>query len=40
MRALKHLWENPNADLKAKQQIFIAIPGNLLLWGCEPWALQ
>jgi hypothetical protein len=33
MGALKHLWNNPYADLKAKQQIFIAIPGNLLLWA-------
>ncbi len=29
MGALKHLWDNPYADLKAKQQIFITIPGNL-----------
>jgi hypothetical protein len=36
MGALKHLWDNPYANLKAKQQIFIAI---LLLWGCESWAL-
>ena len=40
MGALKHVWNNPYADLKAKQQIFIAIPGNLLLWGCESWALR
>jgi hypothetical protein len=40
MGALKHLWDNPYANLKAKQQIFIAIPGNLLLWGCESWALR
>jgi hypothetical protein len=39
MGALKHLWDNPYADLKAKQQTFIALPGSLLLWGCESWAL-
>ena len=40
MGALKHVWNNPYADLKAKQQIFNAIPGSLLLWGCESWALR
>ena len=40
MGALRHLWRNPYADLKAKQLIFLAIPANLLLWGCKTWALQ
>jgi flagellar biosynthesis GTPase FlhF len=34
------LWRNPYADLHAKKQIFLAIPANLLLWGCETWALR
>ena len=40
MGALKHFWDNPYADLKAKHLIFLAIPANLLLWGCETWALR
>ena len=40
MGALKHFWRNPYADLRAKKQIFLAIPANLLLWGCETWALR
>jgi hypothetical protein len=40
MGALKHLWNNPYANLKSKLQIFIAIPGHLLLWECKSRALQ
>ena len=40
MAALRHIWRNPYADLRAKKQIFLAIPANLLLWGCETWALR
>ena len=40
MGALRHFWRNPYADLHAKKQIFLAIPANLLLWGCETWALR
>jgi len=40
MGALRHFWRNPYADLKAKKLIFLAIPANLLLWGCETWALR
>ena len=40
MGALRHFWRNPYADLKAKKQVFLAIPANLLLWGCETWALR
>jgi hypothetical protein len=39
MGALQHFWKNPYADLKAKKLIFLAIPANLLLWGCDTWAL-
>jgi hypothetical protein len=37
--SLKHSWNNPYASLRAKQLIFLAIPANQLLWGCESWAL-
>ena len=40
MGALRHFWRNPYADLHAKKSIFLAIPANLLLWGCETWALR
>ena len=40
MGALRHFWNNPYADLKAKHSIFQAIPLNLLFWGCESWALR
>jgi hypothetical protein len=40
MGALRHVWRNPYADLKAKKLVFLAIPANLLLWGCETWALR
>ena len=39
MGALRH-WRNPYTDLQAKKSIFLAIPANLLLWGCETWALR
>ena len=40
MGALRHFWRNPYANLQAKKAIFLAIPANLLLWGCETWALR
>ena len=40
MGALKHFWNNQYADLHTKVAIFKAIPLNLLLWGCETWALR
>ena len=40
MSALRHFWRNPYVDLKAKKLVFLAIPANLLLWGCETWALR
>jgi hypothetical protein len=40
MGALKHFWRNPYVDLRTKVSIFKAIPLNLLLWGCETWALR
>ena len=40
MAALKNLWDNDNIDMKTKYLFFLAIPINLLLWGCESWALK
>jgi curved DNA-binding protein CbpA len=40
MGALSNLWKNPFIDLKTKHSFFLAIPINLLLWGCESWALK
>ena len=40
MGTIKHFSDNPYADLKAKHPIFLAIPANLLLWGCKTWVLQ
>ena len=38
--ALSNLWKSPFVDLKIKHSFFLAIPINLLLWGCEAWALK
>jgi hypothetical protein len=40
MGSVKHFWNNPYASLREKQLIFLAMPANQLLWGCESWALQ
>jgi hypothetical protein len=40
MGALSNLWKNPFIDLKTKHSFFLAIPINLLLWGCKSWALK
>ena len=37
---LKHVWEDPHIDLYSKYLFFVAMPLNLLLWGCESWALK
>ena len=39
MGALKHFWRSNKVDTHAKYLIYMAIPLNLLLWGCESWAL-
>eukprot|EP00957_Ditylum_brightwellii_P124536 9491273-Ditylum_brightwellii.AAC.2 len=31
---------NPTISLKVKRMLYMAIPMNLLLWGCEAWALK
>ena len=37
MGALKCFWSAPEVDTHAKYLIYMAIPFNLLLWGCESW---
>ena len=40
MGALNHFWSDRAVDDHSKYLIFRAIPSNLLLWGCESWALR
>ena len=40
MGMLKHVWENTHIDLYSKYPFFVAMPLNLLLWGCENWAIK
>ena len=40
MEALNHFWSDRAVDDYSKYLIFRAIPINLLLWGCESWALR
>ena len=40
MGMLKHVWEDPHLNLYSKYLFFVAMPLNLLLWGCKSWALK
>ena len=40
MGDLNHFWSDQSVDDHSKYQIFRAIPCNLLLRGCESWALR
>jgi hypothetical protein len=40
MGAMKNVWDNVYINLYTKYLFFLAIPVNLLLWGCETWALK
>ena len=40
MGALNPFWKDAAVDDFSKYLIFCAIPCNLLLWGCESWALR
>ena len=40
MEALNHFWSDRAVNDYSKYLIFRAIPINLLLWGCESWALR
>ena len=39
MGALNFFWNTDSVDLYDKYTIFMAVPLNLLLWGCESWAI-
>ena len=34
MVSLNHFWKDTSFDLRGKYLIFLAIPINILLWGC------
>ena len=40
MGVLKIFWDDQHTDLYSKYTILIAIPLNLLPWGCKSWALK
>ena len=40
MGALEKFWSDYHVDMYYKYMILQAIPCNLLLWGCEIWALH
>ena len=40
MSAMSKIWEDDNVDLHSNYLLFRSIPCNLLLWGCESWALR
>ena len=40
MGAFKIFWDSDHVDIIAKVHIYLAIPVNLLLWGCLTWALK
>ena len=39
MGSLRKFWGDPYVDIYSEYMIFLVIPCNLLLWGCESWAL-
>ena len=39
MGAMSDFWDDNHFDVYSKYLIFCAVPCNLLLWGCESWAL-
>ena len=40
MGKLKSFWRDSCVDLRSKYFIFVTIPLNMSLWGCEIWALH
>ena len=40
MDATSKVWDDDNVDTYSKHLLFKAIPCNLLLGGCESWALR
>ena len=39
MGALNFVWNADSADLHDRYNIFMEVPLNILLWGCESWAI-
>ena len=39
MGAMSKIWEGKHVDLYSNYLLFLSIPCNLLMWGCEIWAL-
>ena len=37
---MPNVFRNPHLSLYVKKLLYMAIPMNLLLWGCETWALK
>eukprot|EP00978_Attheya_sp_CCMP212_P030023 scaffold108944_cov38-Attheya_sp.AAC.1 len=37
---LTHLWRNKHIKLGIKVWLYLALPVNTLLWGCESWAIS
>ena len=40
MGALAKFWTDASVDNRSKYLVFLAIPINLLPWGCKSWALR
>ena len=40
MGAMSNIWDDDHVDTYSKYLLFKAITCNLLLWGCESWALR
>lgn len=40
MGAIKNIWDDVYINMYTKYLFFLAIPVNLLMWGCETWALK
>lgn len=39
MAMLRPFFRSPSVSRKAKRSVYLAIPVNLLLWGCESWGV-
>ena len=37
---MPHVFRNSHLSLRVKKLLYLAIPINLVLWGCESWALK
>uniref|UniRef100_A0A7S2I8R2 Endonuclease-reverse transcriptase n=2 Tax=Helicotheca tamesis TaxID=374047 RepID=A0A7S2I8R2_9STRA len=37
---MPNVFRNPHVSTHVKRMLYMAIPMNLLLWGCETWALK